>query len=396
MTNARIPIHLVRTHWATTAAILVGCLIGFIALIYGSAPATVLGPALTLDATTVHLGNVWEQSHLQHTIRIKNNTNAPFAIRKLDASCGCTSVAPDDFVIPAREIASINLLLNLQGKGLDRTQPPGNAFELALTAYSPHQRGALFHWNVRGLVRSSIVLPNRGEVYLTRSYIRGFDTTWDKQEFIYPCAAEVAEVKVEPALPYIHTDSCIRTVTGRSEWLVAIVPLPQIPDGHIEIPCVVTPLTEAGTSLGSLQVTVHCHIASRFFAAPDTLHFTRVPPHSSVREPVVVQSRTTSRFRVDDVVTSSSKYTVTPTRSDVLQQSHRFVVASQPNESSSDGSHSLTFRLTDEEGANHTLDVPLIALVFKQAYPEACQVAVGEWRRAQGLARLGPVGSSSW
>ena len=36
------------------------------------------------------------------------------------------------------------------------------------------------------------------------------------------------------------------------------------------------------------------------------------------------------------------------------------------------------------------------ALVFKQAYPEACQVDVREWRRAQGLARLGPVGSSSW
>lgn len=67
------------------------------------------------DPYTWDFGQVKEGSILKHTFILKNESESPLLINKLQTSCGCTASVASNYEIPAGKTSKIQVTFNTKG-----------------------------------------------------------------------------------------------------------------------------------------------------------------------------------------------------------------------------------------------------------------------------------------
>lgn len=70
-------------------------------------------PHVSFESTTHDFGDVDRQAQVEHVFRFKNTGNKPLKIRKIRATCGCTTIKPEKTVIPPDKSSSFKAILNV-------------------------------------------------------------------------------------------------------------------------------------------------------------------------------------------------------------------------------------------------------------------------------------------
>lgn len=70
-------------------------------------------PRVKFEATSHDFGQVEKGGRVAHVFHFKNTGKRPLKIRKIRATCGCTTVRPEKKVIPAGESSSFKAILNV-------------------------------------------------------------------------------------------------------------------------------------------------------------------------------------------------------------------------------------------------------------------------------------------
>ncbi len=78
-------------------------------------------PKITFDNTTFDFGKTNSNDPIEHQFKLTNNGKSDLIIRKIRATCGCTTVAPEKTVIKPGESTSFKAIFNPGGrKGMQR------------------------------------------------------------------------------------------------------------------------------------------------------------------------------------------------------------------------------------------------------------------------------------
>ena len=70
-------------------------------------------PHVSFESTTHDFGSVDRRAQVEHVFRFKNTGKNPLKIRKIRATCGCTTIRPEKTVIPPGERSSFKAILNV-------------------------------------------------------------------------------------------------------------------------------------------------------------------------------------------------------------------------------------------------------------------------------------------
>jgi len=70
-------------------------------------------PHVSFEKTSHDFGKVKKGSRVEHVFRFTNTGKRPLKIRKIRATCGCTTIHPEKHVIPAGETSSFKAILSV-------------------------------------------------------------------------------------------------------------------------------------------------------------------------------------------------------------------------------------------------------------------------------------------
>ena len=210
---------------------------------------------------TLDFGTVSPQPGYQHTIICRNTTAYPIRVTELSASCGCASIEPESFLLPAGAQQSIRLTLDLAPANADVSS--FGTTDFAVTVFANYQPVpgdvrdpspiARSTWAVTGKVLHVLRL-SMTEVHFLGSdrlrYGRAHSSMTVKvhsrdrlDELVATCIPELAEIAVSPS-----GDS------GRKFDLI-IVPNTNLPPGPFEFRVNLKPVAE-GRELSGVSVPV--------------------------------------------------------------------------------------------------------------------------------------------
>lgn len=83
----------------------------------GGAEATAAPPALSLEATTLPLGDVPNGRIVERDVVVTNTGGAPLVIESLTTSCGCTTATLDPMTIPPNATATLHIAFDSGAHG---------------------------------------------------------------------------------------------------------------------------------------------------------------------------------------------------------------------------------------------------------------------------------------
>jgi len=73
-------------------------------------------PSISFDSNTFNFADIKQGEKVEHIFTISNMGKSDLYIRKVQASCGCTAVNPEDETIPAGESTTMKVVFDSRGK----------------------------------------------------------------------------------------------------------------------------------------------------------------------------------------------------------------------------------------------------------------------------------------
>ena len=313
------------------------------------------GPLLTVDSASLDFGEVWVQDDFQWTLPIHNPTNRDVRVVGFKTSCGCTSVEPDSFTVPAQGIYRARLHLNLTSKIPERAAMPTRDFDVQIAVAVAGARKSSNFWTVRGKIKSPCSVSVSAMTFGgAESLIMGADpptkrvfvTTHQKDQIVsVSCDPEYGQAHVAPS------------GAEAGSYELAFTPNSDLPVGHFGFSLEIHACEPNGTNIATISLPVRGAVLYDIQTEPSAIRWGVKRVGEAVDETLVLQSRSGRPFRVEEVAVESTSIRTSPYRSDSAS-AHLFRVSAKIDQT---GSHKklLRFRVSSEANDEMLIAVPI-------------------------------------
>jgi len=153
---------------------------------------------LTIAASDLDLGDVWETSEFIHDMTIRNPSGSEKQIGDFATSCLCTAVEPRSAVIPAGGTAIVHVHIDPTHRSPDQAslavRPVGVEITPMLSTSQPHEAG----WQIHGVFRSRVTL-NVLSLHFGETVVQGLPSPMRKATATVHVPMQGLQAKVEPA-----------------------------------------------------------------------------------------------------------------------------------------------------------------------------------------------------
>lgn len=259
----------------------------------GALRATTGQGGLIVEAEDLDLGTRWAQKGLVWTLPVRNASRDDITVTAIWASCNCTAIEPQAFVIRAGETAPLKLKLDLMPRAGHVQQ---NEWDFSTTIYvrTNFEPPASGGWEVRGRIRRPFMLWPAVLRFET-PILRGGD----------PASVQA---RIEPVSPLDRIDvidspaGLIATVAREKEGLVLYVSsTPELRPGLFKEHILLQSVTKAGETLHPLEVLIVGEVVEDVYAIPSLVDFGTPVQRELCEETLILQSHAGTAFSIDSV-----------------------------------------------------------------------------------------------
>jgi Protein of unknown function (DUF1573) len=268
-------------------------------------------PPLSIEAASLDFGSVWNSEKFEWTVPIRNASDVPINVGRLEGSCTCTLVTPSSFVLNPGEEVRVKLRYDL----FSRTRQNGDAtvpFDDLLSAYMNGDERPLAAWHIRGFVKNAFSSkPNQldfgdavaeGRPYPTRTInVTCFQSCRDLE--VSADEKNVAVVAKNPSGDGVH-------------FQVAVAPGATLASGTHKFKLSLGAVLPSGERTPRVSCPVEVRILPDLQILPSLAHFGELKVGQSHEETIVLASRSGRSFEVPKFDSASKNLEIVPVASD--------------------------------------------------------------------------------
>jgi hypothetical protein len=302
--------------------------------------------ALSVPASALDFGEVFESRAFSWTFPITNSTDEDVQILAFSSSCNCAAIDPEALTIPPRATSSVVLTLDLTGtaSGADDTRDFSAAILAVRGAAYPYEAA----WTIKGKIRKVISLSPRSVVFT--ELIRG--TKYPLQDVRVVAHAPLHALEAVSKF----ADITVRPCPTSKEYSLQLRPKGGLPAGIHHFDVAIDPVADKGRRLGRVTLPVKAVVVESVLSVPSKLIIdTHDQQRPQYQEYLTLSSRLNESFDVVHVGTTLSNVTVER----VPDRQNRFCVR-VVNTDMGVQHGSVSFSIIDAKAERITLDLPVI------------------------------------
>lgn len=255
-----------------------------------------LPPPLVVNDAYLWFGEVWEDPEFVWKLPIRNTAGKEVVIAGFDASCSCVKIEPLSVDIAAGATEEVRLTLNLV-RVPRQADLEGKDFKVAIKPKIRGGAGPQIAWVVQGKVKIPFSL-DPPVVDFEESLVRG--QLFRARSADITSALDGAELRANCDSPFL-TAKIIRDLRNPRKHRLEINAQRNIPSGPFSYLVKLTALLP-DKSTASGVVSVVGRVQEDISLQPEVLAFGAAPIGTTMKETVLIQSRSGQKFTVEEIL----------------------------------------------------------------------------------------------
>lgn len=266
-----------------------------------------LADPLSVSAKALDFGEVPLQANFQWTLPLRNTTRRDVFILGFESSCACTSIKPDQFVIPAEETRKVFLTLDLtREKGSNWTSSMRD-FVVNVQAHVAAPVSRHVDWSVRGKIRIPFLVE---PPFVRISAVRNTPSPVGTVTVIPTDPVRDLRANCDPALGSVEVVG--RSLDGERRFLVKFTPAGTLESGRFDSFFYLEAVDQDGSLLPRVPLPVECVVTQEVAVSPERLHFGVRQTGESADQLVRLFSKTGQTFTCEKLETDNADVVVEP------------------------------------------------------------------------------------
>ncbi|MBI2826203.1 MAG: DUF1573 domain-containing protein [Planctomycetia bacterium] len=258
---------------------------------YRTPDHVVSSAALVVAEQNLLLGEVWASTAVEHALHIRNTSERDVRIARFDATCNCTSVAPESVTIPAGEATDVLVTVDLLKGPSPATD---HRLSVRLMPRIAGDESTRISWMLRGYVKQLLKCepPCARFDELTRGH--PFDAKVIAVHSACPLASLVA--RCDESVAAVATER-----VSDQEHRVSVVPRSELPPGPFEGTIVLLATPPDSPPLETAHIVFFGRVEEEVEADPHELHLGAGRVGETLGGTVTLRSRVNEPFQVESV-----------------------------------------------------------------------------------------------